>query len=268
MSKLFPKCTCCQTTHFVSFLKRAHYVCSKCGCHLRLDGPTRIKMLCDKKSFQELDANIKSLDPLTFPTYEAKLKKAMDTTKINEAVVTGVAKIKGHATTFGVMESRFIMASMGSAVGEKITRMLEYSLANDLPAILIVSSGGARMQEGIFSLMQMAKTSAAVKRLNDKGLPFFTILADPTTGGVTASFAMLGDVIMAESDALIGFAGPRVIEQTIGQSLPEGFQRSEFLMDHGMLDMVVERKQLRTTLATLLNIHSKKAYPPATTGKK
>lgn len=260
MSRLFPKCTHCQTSHFVTFLKRAHFVCSKCGHHMRLDAPDRIKMTCDKKTFVPMDEAMQSVDRLEFPKYADKLQKSMDQTKLSEAVVTGVCKIKGNPTTFGVMEPYFIMASMGSVVGEKITRMLEYSLEHRLPAILVICSGGARMQEGIFSLMQMAKTSAAVKRLNDGGLPLFTVLTDPTTGGVTASFAMLGDVILAESDALIGFAGPRVIEQTIGQNLPQGFQRSEFLMEHGMLDMVVPRKQLRNTLGTLLSIHARRAY--------
>lgn len=260
MSRLFPKCTRCQTSHFVSFLKRAHYVCSKCGYHLRLDSAARINMICDKKSFVPMDEKMKSSDPLDFPRYQERIRKAMDQTKGNEAVVTGTCKIKGNPTAFAVMEPDFIMASMGSVVGEKITRMLEHAVENQLPAIIIVSSGGARMHEGIFSLMQMAKTSAAVKRLNDKRLPLFTVLADPTTGGVTASFAMLGNIIMAESDALIGFAGPRVIEQTIGQSLPQGFQRSEFLLARGMLDMVVERKQLRTVLGNLLVIHAQRAY--------
>lgn len=260
MSRLFPKCTRCNTSHFVTFLKSAHYVCSKCGFHLRLDVSTRIKMLCDKKSFKEIDKDIKSVDVLDFPKYVDRLQKSINETKINEAVVTGECKIKGFPTTLGVMEPGFIMASMGSVVGEKITRQLEYARENKLPAIIFISSGGARMHEGIFSLMQMAKTSAAVKRLNDKGLPLFTVLADPTTGGVTASYAMLGDVIIAEPDALIGFAGPRVIEQTIGQSLPQGFQRSEFLLEHGMLDMIVPRKQLRATLGTLLQIHSVRPY--------
>lgn len=260
MTRLFPKCTHCQTSHFVSFLKRAHYVCSKCGYHLRLDGATRVKMICDRKSFNEFDKNIKSLDPLSFPKYRDRVRKAVDITRVNEAITIGTASIKGHPTTFGVMEPEFIMASMGSVVGEKVTRMLEYSLENHLPAILIISSGGARMHEGILSLMQMTKTSAAVKRLNDKGLPLFTVLADPTTGGVTASFAMLGDVIIAEPEALIGFAGPRVIEQTIGQKLPNGFQKAEFLLEHGMLDMVVERKQLRTVLGTLLALHARRPY--------
>lgn len=260
MSRLFPKCSRCKTTHFVAFLKHAHYVCSKCGYNLRLDAETRIKMLCDKKSFKILDEHMKSEDPLGFPKYQEKLQQSMETTKLNEAILTGICTIKGFPTTVGVMEPDFIMASMGSVVGEKVTRMLEYAADNHLPALIIVSSGGARMHEGIFSLMQMAKTSAAVKRLNDKGLPLFTVLTDPTTGGVTASFAMLGNVIIAESGALIGFAGPRVIEQTIGQKLPGGFQRSEFLLEHGMLDMVVERKQLRNVLGTLLKIHAKKPY--------
>lgn len=261
MSLLFPKCNHCKTTHFVAFLKRAHYVCSKCGHHIRLDSAARIKMLCDSSSFKAFDENLKSLDPLDFPQYKARIEKSVTETKLNEAIVTGTCKIKGNPTTFGAMEPNFIMASMGSVVGEKVTRMLEYALKHRLPAILIIASGGARMQEGIFSLMQMAKTSAAVKRLNDKGLPLFTLLTDPTTGGVTASYAMLGNVILAESDALIGFAGPRVIQQTIGQNLPQGFQKSEFLMEHGMLDMVVPRKQLRSVLGNLLKIHAKRAYP-------
>ncbi|UCH94428.1 MAG: acetyl-CoA carboxylase carboxyltransferase subunit beta [Candidatus Aminicenantes bacterium] len=260
MSRLFPKCTRCQTSHFIAFLKHAHYVCSKCGYHLRLDADTRIKKLCDKKSFKPFDQDMKSEDPLSFPGYRDKLQQSMETTKLNEAIVTGTCTIEDYPTTIGVMDSNFIMASMGSVVGEKVTRMLEYSIENHVPAIIIISSGGARMQEGILSLMQMAKTSAAVKRLNDKGLPLFTVLADPTTGGVTASYTMLGNVIIAEPDALIGFAGPRVIEQTIGQKLPGGFQRSEFLLEHGMLDMVVERKQLRSVLGTLLKIHAQRPY--------
>ena len=258
MSRLFITCPDCNTTHFISFLKRSSHVCSKCKYHFRLDAPTRIKMICDKKSFEEFDKNIQSSDPLMFPEYKEKLEKTVETAKQNEAVVTGLCKISGFEITMGVMDPRFFMASMGSVVGEKVTRMLEYSCEKGLPAIIIISSGGARMHEGIFSLMQMAKTSAAVKRLNDAGLPLFTVLSDPTTGGVTASYAMLGNVIIAEPNALIGFAGPRVIQQTIGQKLPIGFQRSEFLLEHGMIDMIVERKRLRSVLATLLEIHSAK----------
>ncbi len=260
MSKLFPKCPKCNTSHFISFLKHAHYVCSKCGYLLRLDAVIRVKMICDKRSFTQFDENIGSLDPLEFPKYRDKLDKSIKETKLNEAVLTGTCKIKGFPSTIGVMDPRFIMGSMGSAVGEKITRLLECSLDNFLPSVIIILSGGARMQEGILSLMQMAKTSAAVKRLNDNHLPLFTVLTDPTTGGVTASYAMLGNVIIAEPNALIGFAGPRVIEQTIGQRLPQGFQRAEFLLEHGMLDMVVQRKQLRSVLGTLLKIHSQRPY--------
>lgn len=260
MSKLFLKCSECGTTHFISFLKRNHYVCSRCSYHTRLDASIRIRMLCDKRSFQELDGELKSADPLDFPKYKDKLSRAMATTHRSEAIVTGTAKINGFPHTIGIMEPSFIMASMGSVVGEKVTRMLEYSCLHNMPAILIISSGGARMQEGVLSLMQMVKTSAAIKRLNDCRLPLFTVLSDPTTGGVTASFAMLGDVIIAEPNALIGFAGPRVIQQTIGQNLPPGFQRAEFLLEHGMIDMIVERKKLRLVLATLLEIYAARPY--------
>lgn len=260
MSKLFIKCSECGTTHFISFLKRNYYVCSRCSYHTRLDASIRIRMLCDKKSFQEFDSELKSTDPLEFPKYKDKISKAMAATRRSEAIVTGTAKINGYPHTIGIMEPDFIMASMGSVVGEKVTRMLEFSCLHNLPAIIVISSGGARMQEGALSLMQMAKTSAAVKRLNDCNLPLFTVLSDPTTGGVTASFAMLGNVIIAEPNALIGFAGPRVIQQTIGQNLPPGFQRAEFLLEHGMIDMIVERKKLRLALATLLEIHSIRPY--------
>lgn len=261
MTLLFPKCSRCNTGHFVGFLKHAHYVCSKCGCHFRLDIPTRVKMICDKRHFEPLDEGLKSTDPLDFPKYKDKVQTLMKETKLDEAVATGTCKIKGYATTLGIMDTRFMMASMGSVVGEKITRMLEYAANNSLPAIIIISSGGARMQEGALSLMQMAKTSAAVKRLNERALPLFTVLTDPTTGGVTASFAMLGSVILAEPDALIGFAGPRVIQQTIGENLPQGFQKAEFLQEHGMIDMLVERKNMRSVLGTLLKIHSRRAFP-------
>jgi len=260
MSKLFIKCKNCETTHFISFLKRAHYVCSKCNYHFRLNARRRIKMLCDKGSFKEMDKNIESSDPLMFPKYKEKLDRSKGVTKEKEAILTGEAKIGGYRTTFGAMEPSFIMASMGSAAGEKITKMLEYSIEENIPAIIVVCSGGARMQEGILSLMQMAKTSAAVKRLNNANLPLITVLTDPTTGGVTASFAMLANIIIAEQNALIGFAGPRVIRQTIGQKLPSGFQRSQFLLEHGMLDMVVTRKRLKNTLSKILKIHSKRPY--------
>ncbi|MCX6556144.1 MAG: acetyl-CoA carboxylase, carboxyltransferase subunit beta [Candidatus Aminicenantes bacterium] len=259
-SKLFIKCQQCSTTHFYSFFKHAHFVCSRCGYHFRLDAPTWLKQLCDRGSFRELDENLKSLDPLGFPKYELKLAQSVQNTGANEAVMTGVAEIDGCPVALAVMEPNFIMASMGSVVGEKVTRLLEYAAQNNLPMVMIISSGGARMQEGILSLMQMAKTAAAIRRLHESHLPLFTVLTDPTTGGVTASYAMLGDIIVAEAGALIGFAGPRVIQQTIGQKLPEGFQRAEFLLEHGMLDIVVPRKNLKKTLVTILKIHHKRPY--------
>jgi acetyl-CoA carboxylase carboxyl transferase beta subunit len=244
-SKLFIKCEQCSTTHFYSFFKHASYVCSRCGYHFRLDAPTWLKQLCDRGSFQELDQDLKSLDPLGFPKYEAKL--------------TGIATIEGSPAALAVMEPNFIMASMGSVVGEKLARLLEYAAANKLPVLMVISSGGARMQEGILSLMQMAKTAAAIRRLHESRMPLVTVLTDPTTG-VTASYAMLGDIIVAEAGALIGFAGPRVIQQTIGQKLPEGFQRAEFLLEHGMLDIVVPRKNLKKTLVTILKIHRSRPF--------
>jgi len=260
MIRFFKKCPECDVSHFLSFLKLAHYVCNKCGYNFNLKVYSRIGSFCDRGSFHEFDKDMKSVDPLEFPNYRDRLDRAVRETKHNEAMATGMGKIGKFPTTLGVMNADFIMASMGSVVGEKITRMLEYSAAEGIPAILVVCSGGARMQEGIFSLMQMAKTAAAVKKLNDQRLPLFTVLTHPTTGGVAASFAMLGNIIIAEPKALIGFAGPRVIEQTIGANLPKGFQRSEFLLEHGMIDMVVERKDLRKVLAKLLKIHSKRAY--------
>lgn len=264
MSKFFIRCPICKTNHFISFLKRGNYVCSKCDYHFRIDAKTRIKQLCDSKTFKEFDKNLKSYNALMFPDYDEKLEKSMKQTKLNDAIMTGICKIGGFETTFGAMEPGFIMASMGSVVGEKITRLFEYSYDKNLPSVLILCSGGARMQEGVLSLMQLVKTTSALRRMNEKGLPLFTVLADPTTGGVTASFAMLGDVIIGEPNALIGFAGPRVIQQTIGQKLPQGFQRSEFLLEHGMIDMVVHRKDLKNTLKTLLKIHYKKAYNHST----
>jgi len=209
----------------------------------------------DKGSFKEFDKKLKSADPLLFPNYEEKLKTAQKETNINEAVVCGTATIEDNPTVLVAMDTRFIMASMGSVVGEKITRAFEYAAENELPIIIFCASGGARMQEGILSLMQMAKTSAAAKKHSDKGLLFVSVLTHPTTGGVTASFAYLGDIIIAEPQALIGFAGPRVIEQTINQKLPAGFQRAEFLLEHGMLDKIVSRSMMRETLGNFLKIH-------------
>jgi len=255
MSNLFIKCPDCGKTHFHNILAKSQYVCIDCGFHNRIDSATRIKYTVDKNSFKELDKKIKSVDPLNFPQYDEKIKTAVKTTGINEAVVWGTATIEDNPCVIVVMDTRFIMASMGSVVGEKITRAFEYATSEKMPIVIFCASGGARMQEGILSLMQMAKTSAAAKKHSDAGFLFVSILTYPTTGGVTASFAYLGDIIMAEPQALIGFAGPRVIEQTINQKLPEGFQRSEFLLEHGMLDKIVPRSMMRETLANILSLH-------------
>ena len=212
-------------------------------------------MVADAGTFEEWDEEFETPNPLEYKGYEEKLDGLREKTGLKEAVVTGRARIDGTETVLGVCDGRFLMASMGEAVGEKITRAVERATSERLPVILFACSGGARMQEGIISLMQMAKTSAALKRHSDAGLLYISVLTDPTTGGVTASFAMLGDVILAEPKALIGFAGPRVIEQTIGQKLPKGFQRSEFLLEHGFIDGIVERPQLKETLSRILMLH-------------
>ncbi len=261
LNRLFVQCPQCQTTHFIAFFRSAHFVCSRCGHHSRLDPPHWIKQICDRGTFRSLFANLKSLDPLGFPQYREKLEAAMRTASGWEAVVTGTAEIGGQPAALAIMDPGFIMASMGSVVGEKIARLLEHAADLRLPVVMVISSGGARMQEGILSLMQMAKTAAAVRRLHDRRQVLINVLTDPTTGGVTASFAMLGDVSIAETGALIGFAGPRVIQQTIGQKLPPGFQTAEFLLEKGMLDIVVPRKSLRSTLVTVLRIHRARPYP-------
>jgi len=255
MLNLFIKCPNCGVTHFQAILSKSLFVCPECEFHHRIDYASRIKYTVDKGSFKEFDKKLKSSDPLLFPNYEEKLRIAQKETNINDAVVCGTATIEDNPTVFAVMDTRFIMASMGSVVGEKITRAFEYAAENELPIIIFCASGGARMQEGILSLMQMAKTSAAAKKHSDKGLLFISVLTHPTTGGVTASYAYLGDIIIAEPQALIGFAGPRVIEQTINQKLPVGFQRAEFLLEHGMLDKIVSRSMMRETLGNFLKIH-------------
>lgn len=260
MKPLFVKCPDCGTPHFINILSKQLHVCPDCGFHHRVDAPTRIKYTVDKGTFEEFDKKMRSQDPLAFPGYDEKLKTYMKSTNTNSAVVTGKGKIDGEETVIVVMDSRFIMASMGSVVGEKITRAFEYATEHKLPIVIFIASGGARMQEGILSLMQMAKTSAAAKKHSDAGLLFISILTHPTTGGVTASFAYLGDIIIAEPKALIGFAGPRVIEQTINQKLPEGFQRAEFLLEHGMLDKIVPRAMMTETIANLLRIHKRKSH--------
>ena len=252
---LLRKCNKCGGAIIAEDVKKDHYICPKCGGYFRVHARRRIEMITDEGSFEEWDSDLQGGNPLEYKGYEEKLKKLQEKTGLSEAVVTGKAKIDGREVVIGVCDGRFLMASMGEAVGEKIARAVERATKERLPVILFACSGGARMQEGIVSLMQMAKTSAALKRHSDAGLLYISVLTDPTTGGVTASFAMLGDVILAEPKALIGFAGPRVIEQTIGQKLPDGFQRAEFLLEHGFLDAIVERPQMKETLSKILALH-------------
>lgn len=234
---------------------KGKYVCYECGYYFRVRAKNRIKMVIDTQSFESWYDDIEISNPLDFPGYEEKLQATQDKTGLAEGVVVGKGKVYGEETVIGVIDARFLMGSMGHVVGEKIAYAVEKATEQKLPVILFCCSGGARMQEGIVSLMQMAKTSAALKKHSDAGLLYVPVLTDPTTGGVTASFAMLGDIILAEPGALIGFAGPRVIEQTIGQKLPDGFQRAEFQLEHGFVDQIVERKDLKMTLYKILKAH-------------
>ena len=252
---MLKKCNACKAAVFVDEVKKNAYICPHCGNYFRVHARRRIEMLADEGTFEEWDKVMPISNPLSYKGYEEKVKKLQEKTNLDEAIVTGKAKIGGISVVLGVCDSRFLMASMGENVGEKIARAVERATQERLPVVLFACSGGARMQEGIVSLMQMAKTSAALKRHSDAGLLYVPVLTDPTTGGVTASFAMLGDIILAEPGALIGFAGPRVIEQTIGQKLPEGFQRAEFQLEHGFVDAIVERKNLKITLNRILKMH-------------
>lgn len=254
---MWRKCNKCGKPIYVEDVRENFYVCPKCGGYFRVHAWRRLQMVTDPGTFEEWDREMEVSNPLNFPGYEKKLEAAREKSRLNEAIVTGCGRIGGNPAVIGVCDARFLMSSMGHNVGEKITRAVERATREKLPVVLFACSGGARMQEGIVSLMQMAKTAAALKRHHDAGQLFVSVLTDPTTGGVTASFAMLGDIILAEPGALIGFAGPRVIEQTIGQKLPEGFQRSEFLLDHGFVDKIVERKELKQTLETILRLHRK-----------
>jgi acetyl-CoA carboxylase carboxyl transferase subunit beta len=252
---LWIKCDSCKEIMYRAEVERAGRVCPKCRYPFRISARERIALLTDPGTFEEHQTGITSADPLRFKDskkYPDRVKAARQKTGLEDAVISGIARVGGFPTVLCVFEFTFLGGSMGSVVGEKLTRAIELGIDKALPVIIVSASGGARMQEGILSLMQMAKTSAALERLAEARLPYVSVLTDPTTGGVTASFAMLGDVIMAEPRALIGFAGPRVIAETIRQPLPEGFQRSEFLLEHGQLDLVVERKDLKDTLRRLL----------------
>ena len=246
------KCSKCNEIIYNEDLKNNLNICPKCGNYFRLTAFERIELLIDEGTFIEEDMTLNSKDFLNFPNYKEKLEEAREKSRMIDAVISGTGKVYEIEVSIAAMEFGFMGGSMGSVVGEKITRTLERALEKKIPAILVASSGGARMQEGIVSLMQMAKTSGAVKRLNEAGIPFISVPVDPTTGGVSASFALLGDVIVTEPGALIGFAGPRVIEQTINQKLPKGFQKAEFLLEHGMVDVIAERKDLKETIYRIL----------------
>ncbi|HHX36952.1 MAG TPA: acetyl-CoA carboxylase carboxyltransferase subunit beta [Clostridiaceae bacterium] len=253
---LWIKCPECGGVMFRDDFNENKSVCTFCKFHFRINARERLAAVVDPHSFTELDAGMSTLNPLDHEGYETKIQSLQQRTGLCEGVITGVATIQGWPVVIGAMDSRFLMGSMGSVVGEKITRCFEYATSHSLPVILFTASGGARMQEGIISLMQMTKTSAAVGRHHDAGLLYISVMTDPTTGGVTASFASLGDIIIAEPGTLIGFAGRRVIEGTISEKLPEDFQRAEFLLEHGFLDMIVQRDQMRQVLAELLQVHS------------
>ena len=252
---VFVKCDRCEASLYEKVMKKNNYVCPVCQNHFRIDVNTRLKMIVDDESFKELDSSLMSTNPLSMPGYEMKILSAVNKTKRKNAFISGAAKIAGIEVAIGVLDSYFMMGSMGSVVGEKVTRLIEFSIKESLPLIIFSASGGARMQEGIFSLMQRAKTTAALNRLDDsKGL-FISVLTHPTTGGVAASFASLGDINIAEKSSLIGFAGPRVIKQTIREELPKGFQTAEFQENHGQVDIVVHRQDLKKTLYNILKLH-------------
>lgn len=253
--KFWIKCESCNSNMFIKEVEENLNLCPKCERHFKLSARNRVNLLIDEKTFEELDKDLVSMNILKFPEYEEKLERYTAKSREKDAVITGYGKLNDIDVMLCVMNSEFMMGSMGYIVGEKITRAIEHAIDNKLPVIIVCASGGARMQEGIISLMQMAKTSQALKKLSENGLPYISVLTDPTTGGITASFAMLGDVIMAEPNALIGFAGPRVIKQTIKQDLPEGFQKSEFLLEHGFLDLIVSRKDMKNKIHQILRMH-------------
>lgn len=252
--ELFAQCPACKKTIYQKDLgveKTCHY----CSYNFRITAQERLALTVDEGSFEEYFTGLETRNPLDFPHYMEKLQATRQKTGLDEAVLTGLAKIDGQAVALGIMDSTFIMASMGTVVGEKITRLFELARKEKLPVVLFTASGGARMQEGIFSLMQMAKISAAVKAHSNAGLFYLTILTDPTTGGVTASFAMEGDIILAEPQTLVGFAGRRVIENTVRETLPDDFQKAEFLLEHGFVDAIIKRQDLRQTISRLIRLH-------------
>lgn len=252
---LWIKCDGCGELLYKEDVRQNHYVCYKCGKYFRITTKKRLRMVVDKGTYEKWDEGLEQKDPLHYPDYQSKIRSLQEKLNIDEAVTCGAGNIHGERAVICVCDGRFLMGSMGAVTGEKITRAVERATRERLPVIIFTCSGGARMQEGMVSLMQMAKTSGALKRHAKAGLLYISVLTDPTTGGVTASFAMLGDVILAEPGALVGFAGPRVIEQTIRQKLPEGFQRAEFLLEHGLIDGIVEREELKDTLARLIVMH-------------
>lgn len=261
-SGIFVKCPECENALYKGELHDSLQVCTHCQYHFRFPSRDRLMTLFDDGRYERLDEDVTSTDPLEFTDtkpYIERIEAAKASSGLPEAIVSGGGKVGGHQVYAGAMDMSFIGGSMGSAVGEKITRLIERALENNAAIIVFSASGGARMQEGALSLMQMGKISAALSMLHERKLPFISVLTDPTTGGVTASFAMLGDVILAEPKALIGFAGPRVIEQTIRQKLPKGFQRSEFLLEHGMVDLVVDRREMRETIIRMLDFMMNKA---------
>jgi acetyl-CoA carboxylase carboxyl transferase subunit beta len=250
------KCDKCNEIIYARQLEMNAWVCFSCGHHFRVGSREYVDILFDKNTFKEYDRNMKSADPLNFEDtkkYKDRIASTIKKTKLNDAVRTGIGKINGKQASFACMDFKFIGGSMGSVVGEKIARAVDRAYENKIPMIIISQSGGARMMEGVLSLMQLAKTSSRLARLSRAGLPYISVLADPTTGGITASYAMLGDVNIAEPKALIGFAGPRVIKQTIGRDLPKGFQRSEFLLENGFVDLIVPRKELKTKISDLID---------------
>jgi len=267
---IFVKCPECDNALYKGELTNSLEVCTHCGYHFRYTAKSRLRDLFDDGRYEKLDEEVTSGDPLGFfdsKPYSERIEQAKEVSGLPEAIVSARGRVGGHVTFAGAMDMSFIGGSMGSAVGEKITRLIERALEEKAAVVIFSASGGARMQEGTLSLMQMGKISAALARLHEARLPFISVLTDPTTGGVTASFAMLGDVILAEPKALIGFAGPRVIEQTIRQKLPKGFQRSEFLLEHGMVDMVVDRREMRKTICRLLDFMMNSTAVSAQTGK-